>query len=143
MSLMLPPLRSGLPRRIRRPIRQMPPVMTATPVDVAYIGACTGAKLEDLAMAASVLKDRKPAPGVSLLVAPASRLDQDRAEALGLMKVLEDADARVLPTSCGICAGYGSERLGEDVTCISSTARNFKGPWALHLRRSIWPPPIR
>ena len=99
----------------------------ATPVDLAYIGACTGAKLEDLAMAASVLKDRKPAPGVSLLVAPASRLDQDRAEALGVMKVLEDAGARILPTSCGICAGYGSERLGEDVTCISSTARNFKG----------------
>ena len=98
-----------------------------TPVDVAYIGACTGAKLEDLTMAASVLKGRKPAPGVSLLVAPASRLDQDRAEVLGVMKVFEEAGARILPTSCGICAGYGSERLDEDVICISSTARNFKG----------------
>ena len=78
-------------------------------------------------MAASVLKGRAPAPGVSLLVAPASRLDQDRAEALGLMKVFEEAGARILPNACGICAGYGSERLGEGVTCISTTARNFKG----------------
>ena len=35
--------------------------------------------------------------------------------------------ASILPNSCGICAGYGSERLGEDIVCISSTARNFQG----------------
>ena len=43
------------------------------------------------------------------------------------MRVFEDAGARVLPNACGICAGYGAARLGEGVTCISSTARNFKG----------------
>ena len=43
------------------------------------------------------------------------------------MKVFEDAGASILPNSCGICAGYGSERLDEDVICISSTARNFQG----------------
>jgi 3-isopropylmalate/(R)-2-methylmalate dehydratase large subunit len=96
-------------------------------IDVAYIGACTGAKLDDLRMAASVLKGRKLAPNVELMVAPASRRDQDAAAAEGLMTVFEDAGARLLPNACGICAGYGSERLGEDVTCISSTARNFRG----------------
>ena len=43
------------------------------------------------------------------------------------MAVFEDAGARILPNACGICAGYGAHRLGPDVTCISSTARNFKG----------------
>ena len=43
------------------------------------------------------------------------------------MKVFEDVGARILPNACGICAGYGAERLGEEVTCISSTARNFQG----------------
>ena len=61
------------------------------------------------------------------MVAPASRRDQERAAAEGIMAVFEDAGARILPNACGICAGYGSNRLGEDVTCISSTARNFKG----------------
>ncbi|MEZ5808942.1 MAG: 3-isopropylmalate dehydratase large subunit [Zhengella sp.] len=96
-------------------------------VDVAYIGACTGAKLEDLTAAAAILKGRKAAAGVELLVAPASRADQDKAAAQGIMAVLEEAGARILPNACGICAGYGEHRLGEDVTCISSTARNFKG----------------
>lgn len=98
-----------------------------TAVDMAYIGACTGAKYEDLKRAAGILRGRKLAVGVDLQVAPASRRDQDRAEAEGIMKVFEDVGARILPNACGICAGYGSNRLGEEVTCISSTARNFKG----------------
>lgn len=99
----------------------------ATPVDVAYIGACTGAKLEDLRMAASILRDRKVSASVTLMVAPASRKDQETAAAEGLMDIFQAAGAEVLPNACGICAGYGGSRLGEDITCISSTARNFKG----------------
>ncbi|WP_436644236.1 3-isopropylmalate dehydratase large subunit [Microbaculum sp. FT89] len=98
-----------------------------TPVDVAYIGACTGAKYVDLERAARILRRRKVASGVQLLVAPASRRDQERAAADGIMAVFEAAGAKVLPNACGICAGYGNARLGEDITCISSTARNFKG----------------
>ncbi len=105
------------------PVGEVP----ATPVDIAYIGACTGAKYEDLRGAADILRGQSLAPGVELLVAPASKRDQDRAAAEGIMKVFEDIGARILPSACGICAGYGKDRLGEDVTCISSTARNFKG----------------
>ena len=43
------------------------------------------------------------------------------------MKILEDAGAKILPTSCGLCAGYGPQRLGKGTVCLSSTARNFKG----------------
>lgn len=98
-----------------------------TAVSVAYIGACTGAKYEDLHAAARILKGRKSASGVELLVAPSSKRDQDRATKDGIMGILEAAGAKILPNACGICAGYGTHRLAEDVTCISSTARNFKG----------------
>jgi 3-isopropylmalate/(R)-2-methylmalate dehydratase large subunit len=92
---------------------------------LAYIGACTGAKLEDLRMASSVLKGRKAR--MRLLVAPASLRDQKTAETEGTLKVLLDAGAELLANSCGICAGYGEHVLPENMVAISSTARNFKG----------------
>ncbi|MEM9196387.1 MAG: 3-isopropylmalate dehydratase large subunit [Pseudomonadota bacterium] len=96
-------------------------------VDIAYLGACTGAKYEDLAAAAQILRGRRLAAGLELLVAPASRRDQTRASADGIMAVFESAGAKILPNACGICAGYGAHRLAAGTTCISSTARNFKG----------------
>ncbi len=96
-------------------------------VDMAYIGACTGAKYDDLAAAAKVLKGRKVASSVTFKVAPASALDQKRATADGIMTILENAGAEISPNACGMCAGYGADRLEPDQTCISSTARNFKG----------------
>jgi 3-isopropylmalate/(R)-2-methylmalate dehydratase large subunit len=93
---------------------------------VAYIGACTGAKLADLRAAAEVLKGRKVAAGVQLLVAPASARDQAQAAREGVMQILTDAGASVLPNACGACAGYGGT-FQEGATVISSTARNFQG----------------
>lgn len=98
-----------------------------TEFDVAYIGACTGAKYTDLKAAASVLANKKISSGITLKVAPASLRDQTRAEDEGIMQILQDAGAEFLPNSCGICAGYGRDRLLEDQVCLSSTARNFKG----------------
>ena len=95
-------------------------------VQVAYIGACTGAKLDDLRAAASVLKQRRVAPGVQLVVAPASVRDREAARREGVMSILEDAGAQVLATSCGACSGYGGQ-IPEGSTVISTTARNFKG----------------
>ena len=92
---------------------------------VAYIGACTGAKLVDLRMAASVLKGRKAR--MRLMVAPASARDLKAAEDDGTLKVLQDAGAEFLGLGCGICAGYGGNVLGENAVAISTTARNFKG----------------
>lgn len=97
-----------------------------TAIQTAYIGACTGAKLEDLRFAAQVLRGHKVAPGVRLLVAPASHADRDTAAAEGTLQALQDAGAQLLPSACGICAGYG-DSLAAGETVISSTARNFKG----------------
>jgi len=94
-------------------------------IDLAYIGACTGAKLADLRMAASVLRGRKAK--TRLIVAPASLRDQQTAEREGTLQVLLDAGAELLANSCGMCAGYGQHQLGENTVAISTTARNFKG----------------
>jgi 3-isopropylmalate/(R)-2-methylmalate dehydratase large subunit len=96
------------------------------PIDIAYIGACTGAKLVDMQAAARVLRGRQVAPSVQLLLAPASVRDQKTAEQDGTMQVLIDAGARLLPSACGACAGYGSQ-IGDNARVISSTARNFQG----------------
>jgi 3-isopropylmalate/(R)-2-methylmalate dehydratase large subunit len=96
-------------------------------VDIAYIGACTGAKLDDLRMAAAVLRGRRAAPGVRLMVAPASRRDQEIARAEGTLGALLDAGAELLPNACGACAGYGEHRFPERSVAISTTARNFRG----------------
>jgi 3-isopropylmalate/(R)-2-methylmalate dehydratase large subunit len=96
-------------------------------IDIAYIGACTGAKLDDLRMAARVLKGRRAAKDVRLMVAPASLRDQETARAEGTLQALLDAGAELLPNACGACAGYGDHRFPEASVAISTTARNFKG----------------
>ena len=96
-------------------------------IDQAYIGACTGAKLADLKMAAAVLKGRRVAPDVRLLVAPASTRTTAAAAADGTLAALTGAGAILLPSGCGACAGYGAGVLAENEVCIASTARNFKG----------------
>lgn len=95
-------------------------------VQAAYIGACTGAKLDDLRAAAAVLRGRRVAAGVKLMVAPASLRDQHDAEREGVLQTLLEAGAQLLPTSCGACAGYGGS-IPDGATVISTTARNFKG----------------
>ncbi|MBI3368415.1 MAG: 3-isopropylmalate dehydratase, partial [Burkholderiales bacterium] len=105
-----------------RPVDDLEP----TRIDVAYIGACTGAKLADLRAAARVLAGRRVAAGVQLMVAPASVQDRETARREGVLQRLIDAGATLLPSACGACAGYGS-RIAEGSTVISSTARNFKG----------------
>ncbi len=97
-----------------------------TRIDVAYIGACTGAKLDDLRAAARVLIGARIAPGVQLLIAPASVQDATEAEREGVLGQLLAAGATLLPSACGACAGYGSA-IADGATVISSTARNFKG----------------
>ena len=100
---------------------------TGTHIDQAYIGACTGAKLSDLRMAADVMKGRSVASGLRLLVAPASRRDMADAMADGTLETLVNAGAILMPSGCGACAGFGAGVLADDEVCIASTARNFQG----------------
>lgn len=96
-------------------------------IDQFYIGACTGAKLEDLQMAAEILAGKKIAPNTRLLIAPATTKGAGRAAADGTLATLIEAGAILMPSACGACAGYGAGQLAENEICLSSTARNFKG----------------
>lgn len=96
-------------------------------VDQCYIGACVGAKIEDLRMAAAVLKGRKVSPDTRLLIAPASQKTTTTATQDGTLQTLMEAGAVLLPSGCGACAGYGAGVLADGEVCISSTNRNFKG----------------
>lgn len=96
-------------------------------IDQAYIGACVGAKLEDLRMAAEILRGRRISSHVRLLIAPASKRTLSDAATDGTLQILLDAGATLLPSGCGACAGMGAGLLAEGERCISTTNRNFQG----------------
>lgn len=96
-------------------------------IDQCYIGACVGARTEDLHMAAQILRGRTIAKHTRLLVAPSSTRVMAKAAADGTLNILADAGATFLPSGCGACAGFGAGVLAADETCLSTTNRNFKG----------------
>lgn len=93
----------------------------------AYIGSCTGGRYHDLKAAAELLRGKKVAKGVRLLVSPASREVWKRCDQDGILRVLAEAGAVVLASSCGACLGVHSGAIGAGEVCISSTNRNFIG----------------
>tara|TARA_R110001606_G_scaffold176867_3_gene323405 strand:- start:17537 stop:18817 length:1281 start_codon:yes stop_codon:yes gene_type:complete len=99
----------------------------AVKVDQCYIGACVGAKLEDLQMAASVLRGHRVSPDTRLLVAPATVRVTEKAAADGTLATLTAAGAILLPSGCGACAGMGAGIIAEGEVCLSTTNRNFQG----------------
>jgi homoaconitase/3-isopropylmalate dehydratase large subunit len=105
------------------PIEDLDP----TPVDVAWIGSCTGGKLEDLAAAAEVLAGRTVSPGVRLIVSPATLKTMETAGERGYLRTFLSAGGQVVPPSCGACLGMGPGTLGVGEVGVFSSNRNFKG----------------
>lgn len=96
-------------------------------VDMAFIGSCTNARLEDLHVAAAVLRGRKLAPGVRLIVAASSRAVFNAALKDGTVETLSEAGATFITSGCGPCVGTHQGVPGDGETVISSTNRNFRG----------------
>ena len=96
-------------------------------MDRAYLGSCTGGRLNDLKIAARILKGKKVHQGTKLLVSPASQKIWKETAALGILSDLADAGAVILAPTCGACLGVHSGILGGGETCISASNRNFKG----------------
>lgn len=96
-------------------------------IQQAYLGSCTNGRLSDIAAAAQILRGRRVAPGVRLLVAPASRAVLLAAMENKYISQLVEAGATILPPGCGACVGtLGGIPCDGDVV-ISTTNRNFKG----------------
>jgi len=96
-------------------------------VDQAFIGSCANGQLEDLEIAAEVLRGKSVAPGVRLLVTPASQAVYRDAMRLGYLQDLADAGAVITNSTCGACFGYHMGVLGPGEVCITSSTRNFTG----------------
>ena len=96
-------------------------------VQMAFIGSCTNGRLEDWQAAAQVLQGRKIAPGVRLIMAPASKTVFNAALRDGTAAILSEAGATFITSGCGPCVGTHQGVPGNGEAVISSTNRNFRG----------------
>ena len=110
-------------------IENSQPVAAAagTRIDQAFVGSCANGTLEDLALAAEVVRGRRIDPRVRFIVTPASQAVYRAASEAGIITTLVNAGAVVTASTCGACGGTHMGILGANETCITASTRNFKG----------------
>ena len=96
-------------------------------IDQSFLGSCTNGRMEDMEVAASILRGRKIANHVRMIVTPASQAVFREMASSGLMQIFVDAGAIVTNSTCGACMGLSMGVLGDGEVCIASSSRNFKG----------------
>ena len=101
--------------------------MLGKPVNTVFIGSCTNGRLEDLEAAARVLKGRKVAEGVHLLIVPGSQQIKRDAETAGLADVFKAAGADWRESGCSMCLGMNGDTVGAGQYSLSTSNRNFEG----------------
>ena len=116
--------------------------MYDVPVDVVFLGSCTNGRLEDLRAAADVLRGRRVARSVRMLVVPGSAAVRLQAEAEGLHKVFEDAGAEWRFAGCSMCLGMNPDTLEPGQRSASTSNRNFEGRQGRGGRTHLVSPPV-
>jgi 3-isopropylmalate/(R)-2-methylmalate dehydratase large subunit len=116
--------------------------MYDVPVDVVFLGSCTNGRLEDLRAAADVLRGRRVAQSVRMLVVPGSAAVRLQAEAEGLHKVFEDAGAEWRFAGCSMCLGMNPDTLEPGQRSASTSNRNFEGRQGRGGRTHLVSPPV-
>ena len=101
--------------------------LAGTKIDQVFIGSCTNGRLEDLQRAAAILKGKKAAPFVQLIVTPASRKIYREALADGTLDILSDAGAIITHPGCGLCCGRTGGILTDGERVVATNNRNFLG----------------
>jgi len=97
------------------------------PVNVVFIGSCTNARLSDLRSAAAVLRGRRIARGLTMLVVPGSQQVKRQAEAEGLDRVFLEAGAEWRESGCSMCLGMNGDTVPRGEYAVSTSNRNFEG----------------
>ena len=101
--------------------------MEGTPVNQVYIGSCTNGRIEDLRIAASILKGKKISPNIRAIVSPATPKIYRQALEEGIIAIFMDAGFCVTNPTCGACLGMSNGVLANGEVCASTTNRNFNG----------------
>ncbi len=101
--------------------------MLDKPVNVVFIGSCANGRLEDLEAAARILKGRKVAPGVHLLIVPGSQQVKREAEKAGLDEIFKSAGADWRESGCSMCLGMNGDTVAAGQYSVSTSNRNFEG----------------
>jgi 3-isopropylmalate/(R)-2-methylmalate dehydratase large subunit len=96
-------------------------------VDAVFVGSCTNGRIEDLRAVADVLRGRKVADGVRMLVVPGSMRVRAQAEAEGLGEVFTAAGAEWRQAGCSMCLGMNPDQLSPGERCAATSNRNFEG----------------
>jgi 3-isopropylmalate/(R)-2-methylmalate dehydratase large subunit len=97
------------------------------PVEVVFIGSCTNSRISDLRLAASVLKGRRAADGVRLMVVPGSQQVKAQAEREGLHEIFRAAGAEWRESGCSMCIAMNGDQLAPGQYAVSTSNRNFEG----------------
>jgi 3-isopropylmalate/(R)-2-methylmalate dehydratase large subunit len=97
------------------------------PVNTVFIGSCTNGRLTDLQAAARILKGRKVAAGVHLLIVPGSQQIKHAAEAEGLADIFKAAGADWRESGCSMCLGMNGDTVAAGQYSLSTSNRNFEG----------------
>jgi len=101
--------------------------MKQIPVDAVFMGSCTNSRIEDLRAFASVIKGRKKADGVRVMVVPGSARVRLQAEAEGIDKIVEEFGGEWRFAGCSMCLGMNPDQLAPGERCASTSNRNFEG----------------
>ena len=96
-------------------------------VDVVFIGSCTNSRISDLRLAAGMLKGRKVADGLRLMVVPGSQDVKKQAEQEGLDKIFKEAGGEWRESGCSSCIAMNSDVIPSGKYCVSTSNRNFEG----------------
>jgi 3-isopropylmalate/(R)-2-methylmalate dehydratase large subunit len=102
-------------------------VLLGKPVQVVFIGSCTNARLSDLQSAASLLRGKRIARGLRMLVVPGSQQVKRDAEAVGLHRIFLDAGAEWRESGCSMCVGINGDIAAPGEYVVSTSNRNFEG----------------
>ena len=114
--------------------------LTEMPVDVVFVGSCTNSRLSDLQQAAEIVRGRKVAEGVRMLVVPGSQQVKKAAEALGLDRIFVEAGAEWRESGCSMCLGMNGDTVGNGQLSVSTTNRNFQGRQGIGARTVLASP---